>query len=177
MMASDSLAVAYLTTNASKTRDDVQGESIGSVTVIVTVYPSGQFELDVEPVESIRNPSDKFYKIVVSVSLLKPKSRGFVALKPSQSVNESEPKVDPRYLSDESDLNNLRELINQALSFMDSKPFREIKTTSVAPDIDNCGDQEPWTDAYIDCFIGSQCGSGYNYVGTAKIGHPYDKYG
>ena len=98
-----------------------------------------------------------------------------MALK-SDSITD-DPKIDPRYLSDESDLVNLRHLINQALTFMDSKAYREIKTTPVAPDIDNCGDQDPWTDEYIECFIRSQCGSGYSYSGTAKMGHVSDKYG
>lgn len=106
-------------------------------------------------------------------TLSRPKSRGFIRLK-SNDYRE-QPIIEHRYVSHPDDMKVLVEGMKFAHAMKDTKAFQENGVTPFRPDKYFCGDYEPYSDPYWECFVRHWALTVYHQSGTCKMGPKDDK--
>ena len=97
-----------------------------------------------------------------TATLLRPASRGHVTIANHHPF--SQPVIDPRYLSSDSDVATLRRGLILARQILGSSPFGEFRSTELlpGPTLQN--------DHHIDAYIRGNSGSAFHPVGTCAMG-------
>jgi len=98
----------------------------------------------------------------ITVSLLRPKSRGCVKITDSNPLTA--PSIDPNYLSDSADVDLLLTGLRRAFSVLDDPAFDKHRGSEVYP-----GDHVRSDEQLIE-FIHRGCHSSLHPVGTCKMG-------
>lgn len=93
---------------------------------------------------------------------LQPKSRGRLRLRSARL--DDDPVIDPRYLSDPSDLILTRKALRMARDVLSQAPFDSYRGREIYPG------KDVQSDAEIDDFIRHTANSGYHVCGTCKMG-------
>ena len=98
-------------------------------------------------------------------TLMRPKSRGSLRL--ASSDPKADPLIDPNYLAEQQDMDDLRKGLQKTLDIMESKPFDKVKGKMVYPlDRDNIPQLEEYIRNHAD--------TEYHPVGTCKMGPDSD---
>lgn len=106
--------------------------------------------------------SDVLY---LTMSLLKPKSRGVIRLNKSQKA-----KIYTNYLTNPRDKEILVRAIKQQMNIMSSAPFRKIGLTFQHVPIPECDLLDYQSDSYWECYIKYVSSDGTHQVGSSKMG-------
>lgn len=118
--------------------------------------------------------------------ILRPKSRGYIKLR---STNPNDPPIiDPRYLTEESDIKVFIEVMKMQLKIINTSAFRKLNMTMYrVAELDKCCGKylprnfktmDPYTIDYSDEFL--RCAAltyftvDHHYVGSCRIGHARD---
>ena len=100
--------------------------------------------------------------ITASVTILRPKSSGSVAITSSNPADA--PLIDPNYLSADEDLLDLRNAVKITRDILSSSPIKEEMIKEILPG------EDIKTDSALDQFIKETGLSVYHPVGTCKMG-------
>lgn len=119
--------------------------------------------------------------------ILRPKSHGYIKLR-SKNPNDS-PIIDPKYLTEESDIKIFIEVMKMQLKIVNTPAFRKLNMTMYrVAELDKCCGQhlppnfkkmDPYTINYSDAFL--RCAAltyftvDHHYVGSCRIGHAEDR--
>lgn len=112
--------------------------------------------------------SKKYDTLVMTVALIKPKSRGVIKLGKCYACKK--PIIYSNYLTDPSDRSTLIRAIKQQLTLANTLPLKKIGTTFLRVPIPACDSMNYQTDAYWDCYITYMSTAGSHQVGTSKMG-------
>lgn len=151
MGSPNNLAVGFVHTKFSTQRDDVQV----------------QLTISVNPVTKTGSPK-VWQRLDVLIETSKVKSRGELTLRTINPLDD--PIVDPNYLQDAADGDNLVEGVKLALKLSLTTPFQAIDMMPLAVDIRECATARPWTETYIRCYVRYLGNQGFHYVGTSRMG-------
>jgi choline dehydrogenase len=102
----------------------------------------------------------------VSAMMLRPKSRGTVAL--SSSAPDARPLIDPRFFSAEEDLEVMLKGTKMARRMMDTPAFAKWRGREIRPGVDI------QTDDQLRQFVRDTASTVYHPVGTCKMGPAQD---
>ncbi|XP_028140513.1 glucose dehydrogenase [FAD, quinone]-like isoform X1 [Diabrotica virgifera virgifera] len=104
--------------------------------------------------------------------VLRPKSRGRVSLRTSNSLDN--PIIAPNYFSQTEDVDVLVEGLKMAIQIAESDPFKRYNTRPNKSPFPTCEALEFGSDEYWKCAIRQVAMSGQNHVGTCKMGPSTD---
>lgn len=144
-----------------------------------------------EPPQLIDNhvvePNPRFHtEFGIRGDILRPKSRGYMKLR---SRNPDDPPIiNPRYLTEESDIKVLIETMRMQLKIVNTPAFRKLNMTMHrVAELDNCCGQylpagykrmDPYTikytDDYLRCIALTYFTVDHHYVGSCRIGNAKD---
>ncbi|CAD7086665.1 unnamed protein product [Hermetia illucens] len=117
------------------------------------------------------NPTDRI--ISVSVTVLKPKSRGFIRL---QSTDYREnPFIYPNYLQHKDDLDRAVRGIHKLIELEDTPTFKDLEGEFLRPEIPECDVKEYRSTSYWICYSRYMTNTVWHAVGTAKMGPRKDR--
>lgn len=105
---------------------------------------------------------------IIWVTLLQPKSVGYIELKSSSSNDK--PKIVPNYFSDNEDMETMLRAIKQQISFTETETYRKYDAELLELPLPNCSEYKFKTDDYLRCFIRHFSNTLYHPVGTSKMG-------
>ncbi|XP_045036542.1 glucose dehydrogenase [FAD, quinone]-like [Daphnia magna] len=125
------------------------------------------------------NVWDNYYKPIINTdmwqlipTLLRPKSRGTIRLASNDPY--AVPVIDPKYFSNNEDLDVLIEGTKIALALGKTEAFQLLGTKFYDKIFPGCESHTPWTDAYWGCFIRHYSSAIYHMTGTCKMGPSTD---
>ncbi|UYV79112.1 hypothetical protein LAZ67_17001151 [Cordylochernes scorpioides] len=147
----------------------------------------------------VYKPYEGQSSFMISVFLMRPKSRGTIRLKSTNPYDH--PLIDPKYFHDPDDLTRVVEesfhctLLKKnfrsvktlqirkldadlcvragtkiALQVSNSTPFQRLGATRFETLYPECHHLEPWSDQYLSCISSSYSVTTYHPVGTCKMG-------
>lgn len=122
--------------------------------------------------EMIINETKTNDVLIITLDLIKPKSRG--TLKLSKCWDCKKPLIHGNFLSDPSDRATLVAAIKQQLGLTKAKPFQEIGLEYLPIPIPACDALEPNSDSYWNCYVQHVNTVGSHQVGTSKMGAVVD---
>jgi len=99
----------------------------------------------------------------VLIMMTRPESRGWVRLRSADPAQK--PVIDVNYLSDERDLEVGRRALRIVRSIYQQEAFRPYRGREVEPG------EDCTSDAHIDAYIRSKVDTGYEAVGSCKMGN------
>lgn len=118
--------------------------------------------------------------------IIRPKSRGFIKLRSTNP--DDHPIINPKYLTEESDINIFIEVMKMQLKIINTPIFRKLKMTMYrVAELDKCcgnylppnfETMDPYTIDYSDEFL--RCAAltyftvDHHYVGSCRIGNAKD---
>ncbi|XP_037042628.1 L-sorbose 1-dehydrogenase-like [Bradysia coprophila] len=118
--------------------------------------------------------------------ILRPKSRGYIELR---SKNPDDPPIiDPKYLTEKSDVDVFVEVLKMQLKIINTPCFRNLNMTMYrVPELDKCcgkflpkkfKDMDPYTikysDEFLRCAVLTYFTVDHHYVGSCRIGEKTD---
>lgn len=104
--------------------------------------------------------------------MLRPKARGYIHLISKNPLRY--PLLYHNYLTNQEDVNVLREGVKAALSLAETYALKRFGARYHAKPLPNCKHLPHFTDEYWDCAIRQYTLSIYHYSGTAKMAPPSD---
>lgn len=107
------------------------------------------------------------------VTLLRPKSRGYLKLR-SKDPHDS-PIINPNYLDEEEDIETLLRGLKLYRKLLDTESFKLHEIEEHRFDIPECDKFEYATDEYWRCYISYFSTTMFHPVGTCKLGNENDK--
>ncbi|KAK8769327.1 hypothetical protein V5799_014208 [Amblyomma americanum] len=122
---------------------------------------------------------DGYYKpkrgqhvLMIVPVLLRPNSSGYIRLKSTDA--DEYPIIQPRFLSESSDLDTLVEGSKIALKTLQSEAMKRANVTVWDIPLPACESSGPlWSDSYLRCFVRQTSMSGWHPCCTAPMGtHP-----
>ncbi|UYV79114.1 hypothetical protein LAZ67_17001155 [Cordylochernes scorpioides] len=116
----------------------------------------------------VYKPYEGQSSFMISVFLMRPKSRGTIRLKSTNPYDH--PLIDPKYFHDPDDLTRVVEGTKIALQVSNSTPFQRLGATRFETLYPECHHLEPWSDQYLSCISSSYSVTTYHPVGTCKMG-------
>ncbi|XP_011557744.3 glucose dehydrogenase [FAD, quinone] [Plutella xylostella] len=105
--------------------------------------------------------------------LLHPKSRGSVQIQSTDPLIA--PLINPKYLTDEEDVNTLIKGLKFVKKFIDTKAMSDIGAVLNPNHFPGCHKYKLFSDAYFKCYIKHLTLTSYHPVGTCSMGLPRDK--
>ncbi|UYV79111.1 hypothetical protein LAZ67_17001150 [Cordylochernes scorpioides] len=129
-----------------------------------------------EVYNEVFRPYEGQSSFMISVFLLRPKSRGTIRLKSTNPYDH--PLIDPKYFHDPDDLAIVVEDPSVcmgagtkiALQVSNSTPFQRLGATRFETLYPECRHLEAWSDQYLSCISSSYSVTTYHPVGTCKMG-------
>ena len=122
---------------------------------------------------------EKYYKSIVNTDmwqvipmLLRPLSTGTIRLASTDPYTA--PLIDPKYFSNEQDLNVLVEGAKIGLALSKTEAFQKYGSKFYDKVFPGCESYTPWTDPYWKCFIRHYSSTIYHPAGTCKMGKATD---
>lgn len=128
------------------------------------------YDEDVE--KAILDANTKADIAVVWVTLLQPKSSGFIELKSSSPHDK--PRIVPNYFSDEEDMVTMLRAVKQQISYENTDTYRKHEGEFLRIPLDECDKFEFKSDDYLRCYIRHFSNTLYHPVGTSKMGPTSD---
>lgn len=123
--------------------------------------------------EIIINKTKSHDVLIITLDLIKPKSRG--TLKLSECWDCKKPLIHGNFLSDPSDRATLVAAIKQQLGLTKATPFQKIGLKYLPIPVAECDALEPNSDSYWDCYVQHVSTVGSHQVGTSKMGTVVDQ--
>lgn len=114
------------------------------------------------------NINRQYDNSLVLITLLKPKSRGFIRLNECEKCQEA--TINCNYLSDPSDRATVMRAIKYVLSIYTSAPFKKRGTSLIRIPLAECDRLEYLSNAYWECYMTYFSAAGSHQVGTSKMG-------
>ena len=149
------------TVGGEATSFHVVGESSGAATVQIYCVPTlGYANTAVDAVPAVDG-------IKLHVTLLRPRSRGSVALRSADPA--APPLVDPNYLGDSADLAQLLGGMRVAREIADAVPLREALSGELLPGT------EVQSDAGLAAYLRRTLRTDWHPVGTCRMGRSNDR--
>lgn len=121
-----------------------------------------------KPLEGTKN-----YTFLIVLSLLHPKSVGYLELKDKNPLNS--PRFYANFFKEPEDVETVLEGIRYALNMTQTKPFQKIGAKLHDIPIPSCAHHGFGTDDYWRCAIRTTCVSLHHQVATCKMGPSSDK--
>ena len=116
---------------------------------------------------------DPNYNFLIVLSLLHPKSVGYLELKDKNPFNS--PRFFPNFFKEPEDVESVLEAVKYTIKMVeDTKPFQTIGAKINEHQIPSCAHHGFRTDDYWRCAIRSLCVSLHHQVGTCKMGPSSD---
>lgn len=116
--------------------------------------------------------NEKTYSFIVVLSLLHPKSVGYLELKNRNPFNS--PRFFSNFFKEPEDVETVLESVKYTLQLIETEPFKKIGARVHDIPIPRCAHHGFGTDAYWRCAIRSFCVSLHHQVGTCKMGPSND---
>lgn len=110
---------------------------------------------------------------ILGVTLIRPQSIGTVKLR-SKDIDDH-PIVDPKYFSDEADVDIMLEGIKKVLEMADTESFKRIDANIQDATTYGCKEYNFGSDQYWRCAIPRLQMSAFHYTGTNKMGEVVDE--
>ena len=101
-------------------------------------------------------------------TLLRPRSRGTIRLASQDFMDH--PIIQPNYYDDLHDLKTMVEAAKFSNNLQFTKSFQDYHLTAQPADTIFCGEFEPYSDAYWECFVLHWSSTCFHPVGTCKMG-------
>lgn len=117
----------------------------------------------------IFNINQQYDNTIILITLIKPKSRGFIRLNECKICSES--TITSNYLTDPRDRATLMRAIKYVLSIFNSAPFKKRGASHVQIPIPACDKLEYMSDSYWECYMTYFSLAGAHQVGTSKMGN------
>lgn len=114
------------------------------------------------------NLNSQYDNSIVLITLLKPKSRGFIRLNECKKCSEA--TINSNYLTDPSDRETVMRAIKYVLSTYTSAAFKKRGASLIRIPIPECDKLEYLSDSYWDCYMTYFSIAGSHQVGTSKMG-------
>lgn len=111
------------------------------------------------------NINSQYDNSIVLITLLKPKSRGFIRLN-----KHLEAAITSNYLTDPADRETVMRAIKYVLSIYSSAPFKKIGASLIRIPIPECDKLVYLSDSYWNCYMTYFSIAGSHQVGTSKMG-------
>ncbi|XP_043479398.1 glucose dehydrogenase [FAD, quinone]-like isoform X2 [Leptopilina heterotoma] len=134
---------------------------------------SPDFMVVTVPIGKHVDSSVYYNSFIQGAFLLTPKSRGFIKLNATDPV-WGNPIINPRYLSDESDMDRLMEGTRIILKLMNTTVFRENNIVIDETVLPVCEQFQFNSDDYWRCLARQNTHTYFHYVGTCKMGPKND---
>ncbi|CAG2180372.1 unnamed protein product, partial [Oppiella nova] len=106
-------------------------------------------------------------------TLLRPLSRGFIRLRSANPFKH--PVIDPKFFSDERDLDVLVEGMKLALAVAQTPPLQKYKATPIQTPYPQCKTHTLYSDAYLRCMVQTYTSIIYHPMGTCRMGPADDQ--
>lgn len=110
----------------------------------------------------------KYYTASIYPTLLRPKSQGRIKLQSNNYLDD--PILELNYLDHQDDVNLLVEGVKFALSLQDTEAFKKHNLKPFHPDTMHCGDYEPYSKEYLECYVRHFATTVYHPSCTARMG-------
>ncbi|CAD7086666.1 unnamed protein product [Hermetia illucens] len=124
--------------------------------------------------QSLKNqidPSDRIFS--ASVTLLRPKSRGYVRL---QSTDyRDQPLIFPNYLDDKDDLRRTVRGIQKVVELVNTPTFQDLDAELLRLNLPECVSHVYQSKRYWECYAAHLSNTLWHPVGTTKMGPSTDK--
>lgn len=109
---------------------------------------------------------------IVWVTLLQPKSVGFIELKSTSA--DDKPRIVANYFEDAEDMTTMLRAVKQQIGFEDTDTYRKHEGEFLRIPLKNCDQFEFKSDDYLRCYIRHFSSTLYHPVGTSKMGPDSD---
>lgn len=117
---------------------------------------------------SVFEPYINYNSFTTYPTLLRPKSRGFIKLRSADYRDP--PIINPRYLSDERDVQVLVEAMKVAIAVGLSPAYKQLDTKIFKTFYPGCEIYRIWSDEYLACVARVNTQTVYEPVGTCRMG-------
>ncbi|XP_055296196.1 glucose dehydrogenase [FAD, quinone]-like [Sitodiplosis mosellana] len=114
------------------------------------------------------NINSQYDNSLALITLLKPKSRGFIRLNECEKCPEA--TINSNYLTDPRDRATMMRAIKYVLSTYTSEPFKKRGASLIRIPIPECDELEYLSDPYWECYMTYLSIAGSHQVGTSKMG-------
>jgi len=106
-------------------------------------------------------------------TLLRPLSRGFIRLRSANPFKH--PVIDPKFFSEERDLDVLVEGMKLALAVAQTPPLQKYNATPIQMPYPQCKTHTLYSDAYLRCMVQTYTSIIYHPMGTCRMGPADDQ--
>lgn len=110
--------------------------------------------------------------LVINLVIIDPKSRGTVKLNGTDNIEQ--PIIDPKYFSNEDDLESMLQAVKYQLSFLETESYKKHGVKLITPFVTKCAQyvkrSDDWWRCYFKYFALTNC----HPVGTCKMGPAVD---